>query len=240
MDGAEALLALEASHAPVRVVKAGAAIYRQGDAPDQIYNLVSGWVGLQHDQDDGRRGLLHIALPGDIFGLEPNRDGLGHAATAFTDCAVCAIGVERHRRLRLTFPSFNERFIWMLERNVQFANETLEILATGGAAAKVAYLLWSLAVRSLRRRPQPFERIWAPVQQIDLAAATGLTPVHVSRVLGDLRSRGILSFRSPLLILRNPAAVEAIFGGSREVLGLWSELKGPRPPMLDRGFEALQ
>ena len=40
-----------------------------------------------------------------------------------------------------------------------------------------------------------------PITQIDLADALGLTPVHINRVLRDMRARTLLTLRSSTLVI---------------------------------------
>jgi CRP-like cAMP-binding protein len=217
----DAVRALEAARAPVRVAAPGEAIYRQGDPSDRVYNIISGWVGLQHHPSDGRRSLLHLALPGDLLGIE-SEDGRNHTATALTTVTVCAIGNERFGRLRRQFTDLNERYIWTLQRQARLGAEMLEALALRSAAAKVTFLLWSLALRSLRRTPREHEKVWIPLSQIELAAATGLTAVHVNRVLRDLRERQLLSFHGAALVIEDPDGVQALSGSGAELVDFWS------------------
>jgi CRP-like cAMP-binding protein len=42
-----------------------------------------------------------------------------------------------------------------------------------------------------------------PLTQLDLADATGLTSVHVNRMLRELREQGLLTFRSGLVTIHD-------------------------------------
>jgi DNA-binding transcriptional regulator LsrR (DeoR family) len=46
--------------------------------------------------------------------------------------------------------------------------------------------------------------------QIDLADALGLTPVHVNRVLQELRKEGVLDFRNNVVTTSNLARLRVI------------------------------
>jgi CRP-like cAMP-binding protein len=221
MQSDDALAALEAAHLPPRVLEPGATIYHQGDTADRVYNVVSGWVGLRREQADGRGSVLEFALPGDICGVEPKGTPRWRGARAITPAAVCAIGQDRLERLRHEFPMLNERFVWTLQREGQRGPEMMAAAVLGSATERVAYLLWTLAIRSLGRRPSERERVVIPLSQIDLAAATGLTPVHVSRVLRRLRDEGRLTFHDQLLAVRDIDGVEALCGLSDDLVRLF-------------------
>jgi DNA-binding transcriptional regulator LsrR (DeoR family) len=40
-----------------------------------------------------------------------------------------------------------------------------------------------------------------PITQMDLADALGLTPVHVNRVLQEMRARTLITLRSSMLVI---------------------------------------
>jgi len=42
-----------------------------------------------------------------------------------------------------------------------------------------------------------------PLTQVDLAECLGLTPIHVNRTLRELRSQGLVTFRSKLVSIDN-------------------------------------
>jgi CRP-like cAMP-binding protein len=221
ITGYRAVSELDASHAPVRVLRAGEVIYHQGDVADRAYNVVSGWVGMQSGTPDGRRGLLHLALPGDVFGLEPLAEGLGHAAWAVTTAVVCAIGNDRLRQLREEYPALNERFIWMIERQGRLHGDVLEALLMSPANARAAFVLWSLAVRSLRRRPAAGEEVMIPLNQVVLAGAVGITPVHLNRTLHELQEKKVLSFAGSRMKVWDPEAIQRLCAWGEDLIGLW-------------------
>lgn len=221
-DG-RSLAALDAAHAPLRVLQAGETIYHQGDRSDRLFNLISGWVALQQDAPDGQRHILQFVLPGGSFGLEPEGSVLGHSAMTLTTTTLCTVRRARHDQLRLEHPDFNERFLWLMQREVRVAQDTLGNMAHGSAAARVAHLVWELAIRSLGRRPSSGERIWAPITQVHLAMATGLTPIHVNRVLRRFRQQDLMELRSQGLIVHDPRALEQLSGASEDLITLWRQ-----------------
>ena len=49
-----------------------------------------------------------------------------------------------------------------------------------------------------------------PLRQWHIAEYTGLTPVHVSKVLGQLRRDGLIDFKDLVLTILNPVALRRI------------------------------
>jgi CRP/FNR family transcriptional regulator, anaerobic regulatory protein len=207
---ADDVAALEASRSPVRVFEAGEVVYSQGDPNDHVFHLISGWVALHRDMPDGRRQITRFLLPGGVFGLEPGLE-LGHTATAVTTVTVCPIVRTKFDDLRRGIPSLNEAFITLLERDNHHSFETLTVLGQGSAKERIGALISELVV-ALRGPGTivPGAVVKIPLTQRHIADATGLTSIHVNRVLRQLREDRVIEFHNGALVVTNPRKLQAI------------------------------
>jgi CRP/FNR family transcriptional regulator len=208
---------LEAAHSPVRVYAAGEFIYRQGDPSDHIFNLISGWVSVQREVVDGRRQIIRFLLPGASFGVELAGAALNHTALALTACRVCPIERSKFDKLRHRIPSLNEQLLLLLAHDNRHAIETLSLLGLGRAKERVGALMCELALRvaggtSLRRGLV----VKVPVTQLQIAEATGMTAIHVNRVLRQLREIGVLELRDGELTVIDPNKMRALANAAFE------------------------
>ena len=202
---------LEAAHLPVRVFDSGDIIYSQGDSSDCLYSMVSGWADLHQDMQDGRRHISRFLLPGALFGLTPKGARYSHGATAITTASICAIPWVRMDTLRQRYPTLNERFIWMLEHEAQIAADSLTVIAQGSSLERVAGILWDLAERICAPGAVLRDRaLKAPLTQRLIADATGLTAIHVNRVIRRLREQGLVKLHDGILIVEDPAKLAEI------------------------------
>ena len=222
-DG-EAFHELRDARRGVRILDAGAAVYRQGDPTGEVLNLVSGWVVQYQDLEDGRRQVLNFLLPGAMFGHEPaGMNGMGHGAEALTNASLCVVPSSRMSSLRASYPDFNERYLWMLERDARLGFDHLASLGQRHARERVAHLLLELTVRMSGRFPlAEGDKFQLPLTQPLIAAATGLTAIHVNRMLRQLRDDGILDFRNRRLTVIDPRRLEATAGVTDSLVGLWT------------------
>ena len=210
IDGSSAL---EASHSPTRVYDAGDLVYVQGDANDYVFNLISGWVALHQDLPDGRRQIIQILQRGALFGLDQAGQSIGHGATAITNAAICPIRRSKLDVLRRENPALNERFIWLLQADSHRAFETLAILGQGSAKERVGGLLAELVATSAGDSEideGTFFKI--PLTQRHIAEATGLTAIHVNRVLRQLREEHTVDVHNGLLAVLDPPKLGAFRG----------------------------
>jgi CRP/FNR family transcriptional regulator len=207
-----------------RLLDASSPIYRQGDRHGDLYNLVSGWVFLHQDLEDGRRQILRFILPGELFGQEPaGVTSMSHAAQALTNISVCVIPADRVTDMRARYPDFSNRFVWMLERDNHLTMDHLTSLGQRSALERVAHLMLELAVRATRRFPlEPDDVVKAPLTQPLIADATGLTPIHVNRMLRKLREDHILDLRAGLLTIYDPDRLAEMVGPSDDLVRLWT------------------
>lgn len=202
---------LEAAHLPVRVYDGGDIIYSQGDSSDCLYCMVSGWADLHQDMPDGRRHISRFLLPGALFGVTPKGARYSHGATTITTASVCAIPWARMDALRELYPTLNERFIELLEHESQMVADSLTVIAQGSSLERVAVLLWRLAERICAPDAVPRRRaLKAPLTQRLIADATGLTAIHVNRVIRRLREQGLVKLHDGILIIEDPARLAEV------------------------------
>jgi len=214
--------ALRAARPPIRHLNAGDVIYSQGDAVDSVYSLISGWVDLHQDTVDGRRQISRFLLPGALFGFEPKGASASQGATALTIATVCPLPLSRFDEMRRNNASFNEHFLWMLERENHMATEALTVMCQGSAMERVSYILWELAIRlsgaGTVSTNAPFK---IPLTQRAIAEATGLTAIHVNRIIGRLRLQRLVELHDGVMIVRDPDRLAVLALSSNETRDLW-------------------
>jgi CRP/FNR family transcriptional regulator, anaerobic regulatory protein len=203
--------ALEAAHAAIRLYETGDSIYDQGDPSEYVFNLISGWVALHRDLADGRRQIIRFLLPGALFGVEALGRELGHGATAITNASVCPIGRAKLDALRHNIPSLNEQFIVMLERDQRRGIESITTLGQGNAKERVGGLLDELATTAGGETPiRAGDVVRMPLSQRHIAEATGLTSIHVNRVLRQMREERVVDLHDGALTVIDPGKLHAL------------------------------
>jgi len=200
----EVLRVMAAYKSGNRQFKAGEDLFRLGERRDELYHLVDGWVFLYDLLQDGRRQILHFALPGALLGLYSDSVA-PYGAQALTDAAVGVIPhtnlgplVEEHAGVGL-------RLAWMVWRERNLAYEHLSSIGRRSARERVARSLLELFVRYRMQWPSYCaDEMHLPLTQEHIADAAGLTGVHVNRILRELRKDGIVEFHYRRLRILNP------------------------------------
>ncbi|MDF2117841.1 Crp/Fnr family transcriptional regulator [Roseiarcaceae bacterium H3SJ34-1] len=206
-----------------RTIKAGCDLFRVGERGDAIYSLVDGWVALYNLLEDGRKQILQFALPGAILAFIPVRGAMmNYSAQALTDSVVGIIPHENLGRLARDNPEVGMQLAGLISQDRGLAYDHLSSIGRRSARERVAYLLIELFIRSRLRWPgHRSEEMYLPLTQEHIGDATGLTGVHVNRVLRDLRKEGIAEFHYRRLQILNPDKLVDVAGIEPHVALSW-------------------
>lgn len=206
-----------------REFKAGCDLFRLGESGQAIYGLVDGWVALYNLLEDGRRQILQFALPGTVLAFAPRRGAvLNYSAQALTDAVVCIVPHENLEKLSKDWPEIGLQIAGLISQDRSLAYDHLSSIGRRSARERVAHLLLELFMRSRLRWPgHRSEEMHLPLTQEHIGDATGLTGVHVNRVLRDLRTEGILEFHYRRLRILNPDRLVDVAGIDPHVALSW-------------------
>ncbi len=205
-----------------RPLKAGEDLFRLGERCDLIYHLLDGWVFLYDLLEDGRRQILHFALPGALLGLYSDSVAV-YGAQALTDAVVGVIPHENLGPLLDEHPGVGLRLAWMVWRERNLAYEHLSSVGRRSARERVARSLLELFVRFRMQWPSHrTDEMHLPLTQEHIADATGLTNVHVNRILRGLRKDAIVEFHYRRLRILNPDKLVDVAGISPLDMFSWT------------------
>lgn len=180
--------------------------------PPCVYVMVSGLACLSVLASDGRRQITRFLLPGDfcnVFDAEPIGSIEGIDILAPTRMAAVPAGV--FHQLGAS-PTMNDVLMALVTNATAAARKTIGSLGLGNARGRIAFLLYEFAqtmvVRGLIGAPtDPL-----PLRQDHIADATGLTNVHVNRMIAQLRRDRILSGSGTVLEIADMTGLRSIAG----------------------------
>ena len=181
---------------PERRVSAGNVIIQPGDRPGHSTFLVSGFCARYSLTIGGDRQLTEINVPGDFVDLHSLlMKQMDHGIVALSDCVIAPAQHGDLRRLTEHHPHLT-RLLW-LETVIDGAihRQWLVTMGRQNAASRLAHLICELYLR-LEAAGQAADRRFAvPLTQTDLGDVLGLTPVHVNRVMMELRHEGLIEWK---------------------------------------------
>jgi CRP-like cAMP-binding protein len=195
----EALFAL-----PMRIldVTADTDIVREGDRPSECCLLLAGFACRYKAIGNGRRQIISFQTPGDIPDLQSLFvDAMDHAIATLARSRLAFIRHQDIRELIRCFPHLGA-VLWR-ETLIDAAifREWMVGLGRRNACTRIAHLVCEMHMRLAAVGLAHADSFDFPVTQIELADATGLSPVHVNRTLMELRRAGKMTFRGSTVIV---------------------------------------
>ena len=180
----------------LRRLDAGSYLVREGSPPGSCAVLVTGFAFRQKITGDGSRQILSVCIPGDAADLQNIfLDISDHAVQMLTGGIVVDLPREQLQQLVLTRPALGRAIIQMTLVEASILREWVVNVGRRDARERIAHILCEFAVRLESRGLGLGNGFELPMTQEQLADATGLTSVHVNRVLKGLEADGLISRR---------------------------------------------
>ena len=161
---------------------------------------------------EGGRQLPALLVPGDIGNLDSLMfDRLDCGVRTLTRATVIALPRDRALALVAQHPGIAQTFIWLgLAENV-ILGKWAQSLARRSAKERLAHLLCELSVR-LDAEDGNESSFAFPLTQEQVGDALGLTPVHVNRMMQQLRTESMLITANRTMTLPDVQGLRQIGG----------------------------
>ena len=193
----------------VRTTPAKRDIISEGDRPDHLHLIVGGWAARCKVLPNGLRQITAFLLPGDFCDLHVKvLKQMDHSITAITQCRVAWIASDRFDRLTLQHPELTRALWWGTLLDEAILRSWIVNNSRREAYQRIAHLLCELHARAKIVGLAGNDRLDLPLTQNDIADATGLTPVHVNRMLQRLRGDGLITLSGHVLTITDPAGLK--------------------------------
>ncbi|MFN3724786.1 MAG: Crp/Fnr family transcriptional regulator [Allosphingosinicella sp.] len=190
---------------------------------DQSMLIVSGFAARYKDLRNGQRQITDIHVSGDftdLHGFVLKR--LEHHIGTLTPLRMAMVPHDRLTRISEEHPHLL-RMLW-LSTLIDAAIQRERMLSIGrrSAVARVAHLMCELYTRLSLVNEVDGLSFSLPITQMDIADVTGLTSVHVNRMLRELRDRKLVTFRNATVEIHDLAGLERVADFDRSYLFLES------------------
>jgi CRP/FNR family transcriptional regulator, anaerobic regulatory protein len=168
-------------------------IYRAGEINDGVLLVCEGWAVRFIQLPNGKRQILSLVMPGDLISpasmLERRFPFSIQAVTKVRSCTISFHDVLAGIRQS---PLLFDAWVRLAAAEHRQADRRLVDLGQRNAVERVAALLYDILLRYEERGELRDDNAFPfPMSQQQIAEFTGLTPVHVCRVVAKLRKNGI-------------------------------------------------
>ena len=155
-------------------------LFREGDRGEGLFLLASGHIQLYKTTPTGEEIVIKIIKPGESFAeavlFEANRYPV--SAVALSACRLYVVLKQDIENL-LGHSDFRRDFITMLMRKQRFLTERIRQLSTQDVAERLLVFLCE--------QYGPRDQIQTAISKKDIAAAIGVTPETLSRLIPRLK-----------------------------------------------------
>jgi CRP/FNR family transcriptional regulator, anaerobic regulatory protein len=185
--------ALEALEDQERAHKRGAVIVGEHDSQRELYVVRKGWLHSAVLLGNGSRQIMRFHFPGDIIGLSCLAFGASaETVTAVTDGALCPFDRNRLGDLFRDQPRLAALLFALAAADRVAIADRLASVARTSARARVGSLICEMVARLRLIEGEGDGEFAIPLTQEDIGDATGLTSVHVNRMLRGLVEDGMI------------------------------------------------
>lgn len=185
--------ALAAATGDVARVEAGRDLVSEGERQDAAAVILDGYACRYRLVPDGGRSIIAYLVPGDGCDLHASLlDRAIHSVATLTPCTVAAVPYRTIKALAAVRPNIYRALWWSVLADEAVLQEWLVGVGRRSADKQVAHIICELVTRlqAIGIGTEPGYRL--PLAQAELADTAGLSNVHLSRVLSDLRKAGLI------------------------------------------------
>lgn len=184
---------------------------REGDRPGPVFVILEGWACRYKILPSGTRQIMAFLLPGDCCDLHVGiLAEMDHNLQALTRCKVALIQGDTMEALLEDHPAVARAMYKSQLIDEGILRAWIVSMGRRSSVERVAHLMCELYLRSLSIDSSA--EVAFPVSQIVVADALGMTPVHVNRILKELRVAGAMTLKRGQLSITDPVKLVQIAG----------------------------
>jgi CRP-like cAMP-binding protein len=191
----------------------GALIHGEGDPVSHAFTLFDGYAVRYRMLSSGQRQVLQFVLAGDlIYHLGDGPQVWPDAAEVVDHAVLCALSGPGLQRLFEMKIEVAHHIAAIRQNDKRLLEEHIMDMGQRSALEGVARLLLELFLRERQRVHCTGPGCYFPFRQHDIGDALGLSSVHVSRVMADLREAGLVTLRDRWLTIPDVRGLAARLG----------------------------
>ncbi|HEU0098970.1 MAG TPA: Crp/Fnr family transcriptional regulator [Allosphingosinicella sp.] len=177
-----------------RTMEPAAYMVREGEQVEHCILLLSGFAYRHKITGDGQRQIIAVHMPGEFLDLQNSLLGIAdHNVQALTRCDIATVPVAALRRLAVDRPRVGQAMWIDTLVDAAIFREWIVNVGRRDSISRLSHLLCEIALRLEEAGLAVDRRYELPMTQEQLADCTGLTPVHVNRVLKELGRMGLIA-----------------------------------------------
>lgn len=194
-------------------------VFHEGDPAKRVFMVTHGALKLYTLLADGRRQITGFMFPGDFLGVSVEEE-YAFTVEALEETELWWFSREAFDRFIGENPQVERELYRLAAHELAEAQRQMVLLGRKSAAERLASFFLSLLERAERASGERETSFDLPMSRIDIADYLGLTKETVSRMLAQLRSRGLIRLQSQSRIeVLDRGGLRAMAQGEAEPVG---------------------
>lgn len=209
----QSVAALKQATATHKAFPAGHDLIREGDTPGPVFVVLEGWVCRYKMLPGGGRQILAFLIPGDCCDLHVGMLAeMDHGIQTLTEASVSTIAGPAMEEILDAHPDIARAMYIGQLVDEGILRSWMVSMGRRSSIERVAHLMCELYLRLVKVEQVGKTAVTVPLSQVVLADALGMTPVHINRVLRELREAGAMQLQRRQLIIKDAKKLVHIAG----------------------------
>jgi CRP-like cAMP-binding protein len=186
-------------------------IIHEGEKVDHIHLVLTGLAARSKTLRSGDRQFMALLVPGDLCDVEVFvLEGMDHDITALTETTCVLIPAKIIEELLTESTKLTRALWWSTMSDSAVLREWIVDHGSRDSLERIAHLICEMLIRYRVIGETTDDSFPFPLTQEELADATGMTPVHVNRVLQQLRALRLIELTGKVLTVLDPKALQQV------------------------------
>lgn len=196
---------------PTKNYARGRDIVRQGEKVDDIHLVLTGLAARSKTLRSGARHFMALLVPGDLCDVEVFvLEGMDHDIVALRDTVCVLIPAEIIEGLLTESTTLTKALWWSTMTDSAVLREWIVGHGSRASVERIAHLMCEMLIRYRIVGETTDNSIPFLLTQEELADATGMTPVHLNRMIQQLRADRLIDLHGKVLTILDPKGLQKV------------------------------
>jgi CRP-like cAMP-binding protein len=196
---------------PTKTYARGKTIIREGEKVDDIHLVLTGLAARSKTLRSGARQFMALLVPGDLCDVEVFvLEGMDHDIVAMTETTCVLVPAKVIEGLLTESTKLTKALWWSTMTDSAVLREWIVDHGSRDSIDRIAHLMCEMLIRYRIIGETTDDSFPFLLNQEELADATGMTPVHVNRMLQQLRSQGLIELTGKVLTVLDPKGLQQL------------------------------
>jgi CRP-like cAMP-binding protein len=196
---------------PTKTYGRGRTIIREGEKVDDIHLVLTGLAARSKTLRSGERQFMALLVPGDLCDVEVFvLEGMDHDILALTETTCVLIPAKVIEDMLTESTKLTRALWWSTMTDSAVLREWIVDHGSRDSLERIAHLMCEMLIRYRIIGETTDDSFPFLLSQEELADATGMTPVHVNRMLRQLRSDGLIELTGKVLTVLDPKGLQRL------------------------------